>query len=301
MYLNKLKTKIKDLVQVLGRQDGLFKRKFFDCLMSKLWDTTLPYEEYYQLNKLMTALFGENYHKIERSSPHPAAAAGPQHSAVNNSQNMNQQQQQQQPRVNRLDAEHVVNLVRAYLDQNKVDDTSISIYAPASALGVMTTPPSLPQQLPVVSSQQHQHPPHSLTPPPIHTNSVPMNGANFQQNGLGGVGVGVSGGKTQPAQQPSTSIDTYSSVSNLIMTLKRRKRQSDGPPNIMTLFQNNNNNNINNNNNNNCNINNNTSNNYNNSRPNAELIDEEKKVNIFTFIYIKQFNEISRCFDLLDF
>lgn len=158
-------TTIKDLVQVLGRQDNSFKRKFFDCLMSKLWDTTLPYGEYYQLNKLMTALFGENYHKIDKV-PSP----------------------NQQPKSNRLDAEHVVNLVRAYLDNTKGD-----IVSQAAAISSLQIQKQLDHQ------QQHQ----------------------------------------QQQQQQTETFESYSTVSNLISTLKRRKKESDSPSsNLMSLFQN---------------------------------------------------------------
>lgn len=56
------------LVSVLGKQDNKFKYKFFNCLMPKLWDANLPYEEYVQFNKLMTALFGEDYHTLDDST-----------------------------------------------------------------------------------------------------------------------------------------------------------------------------------------------------------------------------------------
>jgi hypothetical protein len=58
----------KSLVNVLDKQDVDFKLKFFNCLMPKLWDASLPYEEYVQLNKLMTALFGEKYHELDQST-----------------------------------------------------------------------------------------------------------------------------------------------------------------------------------------------------------------------------------------
>lgn len=91
-----------DLVQVLAKQDDLFKKKFFDCLMTKLWDTSIPYNEYYQLNKLMIALFGESYHKFGNVS-------------------------NRKP-IDKLDAEDVVSLVRAYLDKNKSnDDTKLEM------------------------------------------------------------------------------------------------------------------------------------------------------------------------------
>ena len=58
----------KSLVNVLDKQDVDFKLRFFNCLMPKLWDASLPYEEYVQLNKLMTALFGEKYHELDQST-----------------------------------------------------------------------------------------------------------------------------------------------------------------------------------------------------------------------------------------
>jgi hypothetical protein len=84
----------KDLVSVLTRQDQDFKRKFFDCLMPKLWDTKLPYSEYIQLNKLMTALFGESYHKLDLITA----------SSDRSKQN-----------THRPDAEQIVNLMKAFL------------------------------------------------------------------------------------------------------------------------------------------------------------------------------------------
>ena len=90
----------KDLVNVLARQDEQFKRKFFDCLMTKLWDTKLPYSEYMQLNKLMTALFGESYHKLD----------------INFNSRRN---------TSKLDAEHIVNLMKSYLE-TKSDLSSTS-------------------------------------------------------------------------------------------------------------------------------------------------------------------------------
>lgn len=212
------------MVQVLGRQDGLFKRKFFDCLMSKLWDTTLPYEEYYQLNKLMTALFGENYHKMEKNSnsppssqqqQHPHAHIPPQHPhqhatayAMSNGG--------QGARANRLDAEHVVNLVRAYLDQTKCDEM-----------------PAIYSEIP--SNLNNSHPPH------IHPQMAAVTTTTTSAFTAANV---IS--RTTPPQPPLSSspplnaFDSYSSVSNLISTLKRRKKQSDrreNGPNLMTLFQ----------------------------------------------------------------
>jgi len=84
----------KDLVSVLTRQDQDFKKKFFDCLMPKLWDTKLPYSEYIQLNKLMTALFGESYHKLDLFTA----------SSDRSKQN-----------TYRPDAEQIVNLMKAFL------------------------------------------------------------------------------------------------------------------------------------------------------------------------------------------
>ena len=82
-----------DLVKVLGRQPNNFKEKFFDCLITQIWDAKLPYSEYVQLNKLMKALFGENYHKFATNSPSQSCE-------------------------NKLNAEHIVNLMRGYLDSN---------------------------------------------------------------------------------------------------------------------------------------------------------------------------------------
>lgn len=87
-----------DLVHVLARQDNDFKKKFFDCLMTKLWDTTLPYGEYLQLNRLMTALFGESYHKLDL--------------------NYLQHRRQSQHPNNKMDAEQVVKLMKIYLESN---------------------------------------------------------------------------------------------------------------------------------------------------------------------------------------
>ena len=84
-----------DLVNVLTRQDQDFKKKFFDCLMPKLWDTKLPYSEYMQLNKLMTALFGESYHKMDPVSQPVSMSRASSH---------------------RPDAGHIVGLMKAYLE-----------------------------------------------------------------------------------------------------------------------------------------------------------------------------------------
>jgi hypothetical protein len=111
----------------------------------------------------MTALFGENYHKIDKV-PSP----------------------NQQPKSNRLDAEHVVNLVRAYLDNTKGDTMS---------------------QAAAISSLQIQKQ------------------LDHQQQ--------------QQQQQQTETFESYSTVSNLISTLKRRKKESDSPSsNLMSLFQN---------------------------------------------------------------
>lgn len=192
--------------------------------MSKLWDTTLPYEEYYQLNKLMTALFGENYHKMEKNSnsppssqqqQHPHAHIPPQHPhqhatayAMSNGG--------QGARANRLDAEHVVNLVRAYLDQTKCDEM-----------------PAIYSEIP--SNLNNSHPPHIH--PQMATVTTTTTSAFSAANVIS---------RTSPPQPPLSSspplnaFDSYSSVSNLISTLKRRKKQSDrreNGPNLMTLFQ----------------------------------------------------------------
>jgi hypothetical protein len=93
-----------ELVNVLSRQSDQFKKRFFDCLMVKLWDTTLPYDEYRQLNKLMTALFGEDYHKIMTTTP------------FNNEKNSKKQ-----------DAERIVDLIKGFLDKKTTksdDDTN---------------------------------------------------------------------------------------------------------------------------------------------------------------------------------
>lgn len=89
-------TDFKALGDFFAKQDNNFKKKFFDCLMTLLWDTTLPYSEYLLLNKLMTALFGESYHKMD----------------------MNYLSQKKNLSVNKLDAEHVLNLIKIYLESS---------------------------------------------------------------------------------------------------------------------------------------------------------------------------------------
>ncbi|CAF0724476.1 unnamed protein product [Brachionus calyciflorus] len=96
----------KDLVEVLARQDNNFKKKFFNCLMTKLWDTNLPYSEYLQLNRLMSALFGENYHKLDMVYLDPKTSI-------------------HQPRISKYNTEHVVNLVKIFLDSNNNESRSV--------------------------------------------------------------------------------------------------------------------------------------------------------------------------------
>ena len=97
---------IKELISVLARQEDTFKKRFFDCLMTKLWDPRLPLQEYLQLNKLMTALFGETYHKIEANNASLPNRKTSKIDYLNFSSTKN----------SRADAEHIVNLMRAYLD-----------------------------------------------------------------------------------------------------------------------------------------------------------------------------------------
>ena len=126
---NNDKEEFKDLIQVLSRQEPEFKKKFFDCLMTKLWDASLPTDEYFQLNKLMIALFGDNYHNF------------------GNSQNIKNTQidylNLKSTKNSKVDAEYIVNLMKVYLDsksnkrknhsennkssnENLVEDLSIS-------------------------------------------------------------------------------------------------------------------------------------------------------------------------------
>ena len=75
--------------------------------MTKLWDTSLPMEEYVQLNKLLTALFGENYHKMnfhEDSSRTIKNAHKIDYLNLKSTKN------------SKLDAEYIVNLMKVYLD-----------------------------------------------------------------------------------------------------------------------------------------------------------------------------------------
>ncbi len=88
---------MRDLIGVLAKQNDKFKTKFFECLMMKLWDTKLPINEYLQLNRLMTALFGEAYHTLE-----PGLSAAKQADYLNS----------------KADAGHVARLLRAYRDSN---------------------------------------------------------------------------------------------------------------------------------------------------------------------------------------
>ncbi len=90
---------MRDLIGVLAKQNDKFKTKFFECLMMKLWDTKLPINEYLQLNRLMTALFGEAYHTLE-----PGVAK--------------QADYLSQTRNSKADAGHVARLLRAYRDSN---------------------------------------------------------------------------------------------------------------------------------------------------------------------------------------
>lgn len=101
----------KDLIQVLGRQEIEFKKKFFDCLMTKLWDTSLPINEYVQLNKLMTALFGETYHKMDLS------CNGTGHSSTQSIRSGKIDYLNLKSTKNsKVDAEYIVNLMKVYLD-----------------------------------------------------------------------------------------------------------------------------------------------------------------------------------------
>ena len=97
---------MKELISVLARQEDTFKKRFFDCLMTKLWDPRLPLQEYLQLNKLMKALFGETYHKIEANNASLPSRKTSKIDYLNFSSTKN----------SRTDAEHIVNLMRAYLD-----------------------------------------------------------------------------------------------------------------------------------------------------------------------------------------
>lgn len=93
---------IEELVSVLATQSEKFKAKFFKCLMTKLWDTNLPLKEYLQLNKLMSALFGEGYHKIDPDM----SVSTSKINYLNYSCTRNSKE----------DAEHIVNLMKSYLD-----------------------------------------------------------------------------------------------------------------------------------------------------------------------------------------
>lgn len=95
---------LNELVKVLGRQSDQFKKKFFDCLMTKLWDAKLPYNEYIQLNRLMSALFGENYHKIANTNTSPTSTS----------------------HETRLNAEHIVGLMRMYLDSSSSSGNQVN-------------------------------------------------------------------------------------------------------------------------------------------------------------------------------
>ncbi len=127
------KDEFKDLIQVLAGQEPEFKNKFFNCLMTKLWDTSLPLEEYVQLNKLLTALFGENYHKMDFEDSRSIKKTKIDYLNLKSTKN------------SKLDAEYIVNLMKVYLDsksnkrkietkketvinsrENLLDDTSIS-------------------------------------------------------------------------------------------------------------------------------------------------------------------------------
>lgn len=93
---------IEELISVLATQNEKFKAKFFECLMTKLWDTNLPLREYLQLNKLMSALFGEGYHKIDPDM----SVSTSKINYLNYSSTRNSKE----------DAEHIVNLMKSYLD-----------------------------------------------------------------------------------------------------------------------------------------------------------------------------------------
>ena len=97
---------MKDLVSVLAKQNDKFKKKFFECLMVKLWDTNLPLIEYLQLNRLMKALFGESYHKLDLKSPSTRSRKSSKIEYLTFSETKN----------SKTDAEHIVNLMRTYLD-----------------------------------------------------------------------------------------------------------------------------------------------------------------------------------------
>jgi len=92
---------MRDLIGVLAKQNDKFKTKFFECLMMKLLDTKLPINEYLQLNRLMTALFGEAYHTLE-----PGLSVAKQADYLS------------QTRNSKADAGHVARLLRAYRDSN---------------------------------------------------------------------------------------------------------------------------------------------------------------------------------------
>jgi hypothetical protein len=92
----------RSLVNVLDKQDVGFKIKFFNCLMPKLWDSNLPYDEYMQLNKLMTALFGERYHELD------------QNLTGDLSRKIKHQQQQQHKQQTESDAQESIARSRAF-------------------------------------------------------------------------------------------------------------------------------------------------------------------------------------------
>jgi len=56
---------INDLIKVLAKQNDKFKDKFFEYLIIKIWDTKQPINEYLQLNRVMSVLFGEAYHNMK--------------------------------------------------------------------------------------------------------------------------------------------------------------------------------------------------------------------------------------------
>jgi hypothetical protein len=93
---------MEDLVSVLAVQNEKFKAKFFKCLMTKLWDTNLPLKEYLQLNKLMSALFGEAYHRMDPD-------LNVNYSKIN-------YLNYSSTKYSKQDAEHIVNLMKSFLD-----------------------------------------------------------------------------------------------------------------------------------------------------------------------------------------
>ena len=79
--------------------------------MSKLWDTTLAYDEYLQLNKLMVALFGEDYHKRANALPDAARKGATLSSTSSFACSSVSCKADMRP-----DAEHIVGLMKAFFD-----------------------------------------------------------------------------------------------------------------------------------------------------------------------------------------